>query len=135
MGRYKVLKNVESSKGGKFFKDEVVEGTQGVKVPSLITIMRTNTWGDNKNDLFLDTEVIKVDDSTPLSNATSTQINDAKETEEKMSKSFYTTAYIGLAVGLGFAYYRKSGLWGYVGYAILGSIVGQIGYNLINKKK
>lgn len=135
MGRYKVLKNVESSKGGKFFKDEVVEGTQGVKVPSLITIMRTNTWGDNKNDLFLDTEVIKVDDSTPLSNATSTQINDAKETEEKMSKSFHTTAYIGLAVGLGFAYYRKSGLWGYVGYAILGSIVGQIGYNLINKKK
>ena len=135
MGKYKVLKNVESSKGGKFFKDEVVEGTQGVKVPSLITIMRTNTWGDNKNDLFLDTEVIKVDDSTPLSNATSTQINDSKETEEKMSKNTYTIGAIGLAVGLGFAYYRKSGLWGYVGYAILGSIVGQIGYNLINKKK
>ena len=135
MGRYKVLKNVESAKGGKFFKDEVVEGTPSVKVPSLINVMRTNTWGDNKNDLFLDTEVIKVDDSTPLSNATSTQINDAKETESKMSKNTYTIGAIGLAVGLGFAYYRKSGFWGYVGFGILGSIVAQVGYNVINKNK
>jgi hypothetical protein len=135
MGKYKVLKNVESAKGGKFFKDEVVEGTPSVKTPSFIEVMRTNTWGDNKNILFLDTDVEKVDDSTPLSNATSTQVNDAKETEGKMAKNTYTIGAIGLAVGLGFAYYKKSGFWGYVGFGILGSVVAQIGYNVVSKKK
>jgi hypothetical protein len=97
--------------------------------------MRTNTWGDNKNILFLDTDVEKVDDSTPLSNATSTQINEAKETEGKMSKNTYAIGAVGFAVGLAFAYYRKSGLWGYVGFGILGSIVAQVGYNVVSKKK
>lgn len=138
MGRYKVIQDVESTKGGKFSKNEIVEGTPSIKIPKFVEVMRKNTWGDNKNTLTLGFDIEQVDDSTPLSpspNSTSTETNQAKETEEKMSKNTYTIGAIGLAVGLGFAYYRKSGLWGYVGYAILGSVVAQIGYNLINKKK
>jgi hypothetical protein len=132
MARYRVLKNVESAKGGKFIKNEIVEGTPDIKTPTFIEVMRTNTWGDGKNILFLDFDVEKVDDSTPLTPTTTTTTKTI--VEDKMEKSFRTTAYIGLAVGLGFAYYRKSGFGGYVGYAILGSIIGQIGYNLIKKK-
>jgi len=135
MGRYRVLKNVESAKGGKFFKDEVVEGTPSAKLKDFVSVIRKNTWGDDKNDLILGVDIEQVDDSTPLSNATSTQINNAKETENKMTKSTYTIGAIGLAVGLGFAYYRKSGFWGYVGFGILGSVVAQIGYNVVSKKK
>lgn len=135
MGRYKVLKNLESAKGGKFFKDEVVEGTPSAKLKDFVVVDRKNTWGDNKNDLIIGVDIEKVDDSTPLTNATSTQVNDAKETEGKMSKNTYTIGAIGLAVGLGFAYYKKSGFWGYVGFGILGSVVAQIGYNVVSNKK
>ena len=134
MSRYRVLKNVESAKGGKFIKNEIVEGTPDIKIPTFIEVMRTNTWGDNKNILFLDTDVEIVDNSTPLTPTTTTTTTTTTIGEEKIGKSTYMVGTIGLAVGLGFAYYRKSGFGGYIGYAILGSIVAQIGYNLIKKK-
>jgi hypothetical protein len=133
MPKYRVLKDVESSKGGKFIKNEIVEGTPSIKLKDFVSVIRKNTWGDNNNDLVIGFDIEKVDDSTPL-----TPVSNAPTTttivEDKMSKGFRTTAYIGLAVGLGFAYYRKSGFGGYVGYAILGSIIGQVAYNLIKKK-
>ena len=133
MPKYRVLKDVESSKGGKFIKNEIVEGTPSIKLKDFVSVIRKNTWGDNNNDLVIGFDIEQVDDSTPL-----TPVSNAPTTttivEDKMSKGFRTTAYIGLAVGLGFAYYRKSGFGGYVGYAILGSIIGQVAYNLIKKK-
>jgi len=134
MGKYKVLKDFESAKGGKFIKNEIVEGTPSIKLPKFVEVIRKNTWGDNKNDLIIGFEIEQVDDSTPLtpvSNATTTQ---ETKMEEEIGKNFKVFATIGLAVGLGFAYYRKSGFGGYVGYAILGSIIGQVAYNLIKKK-
>ena len=135
MPKYRVLKDVESSKGGKFIKNEIVEGTPSIKLKDFVSVIRKNTWGDNKNDLVIGFDIEQVDDSTPLTPVVDTPTPTTTTiVEDKMSSSFRTSAYIGLAVGLGFAYYRKSGFGGYIGYAILGSIIGQIGYNLIKKK-
>ena len=130
MPKYKVLKDVVSSKGGKFLKDEIVDGTPSIKLPKFVDVIRKNTWGDDKNDLIIGFDIEKVDDSTPLTPTPTPTII----VEEKISKSTYTMGIIGLASGLGFAYYRKSSVGGYIGYAILGSIIAQIGYNLIKKK-
>ena len=133
MPRYRVLKDVESN-GAKFIKNEIVEGTPSQKAKGFVSVDRKNTFGDNKATLVIGFEIEQVDDSTPLTPVVDTPPTTKTIVEEKMEKSFRTTAYIGLAVGLGFAYYRKSGFGGYIGYAILGSIIGQIGYNLIKKK-
>ena len=134
MPKYRVLKNVESN-GAKFIKNEIVEGTPSQKAKGFVCVDRKNTFGDNKATLVIGFEIEQVDDSTPLTPVVDTPTT-TQETkmEDGMEKSFRTTAYIGLAVGLGFAYYRKSGFGGYVGYAILGSIIGQVAYNLIKKK-
>ena len=130
MPKYKVLKDVVSSKGGKFLKDEIVDGTPSIKLPKFVDVIRKNTWGDDKNDLIIGFDIEKVDDSTPLTPTPTPTII----VEEKISKSTYTMGIIGLASGLGFAYYRKSSVGGYIGYALLGSIIAQIGYYLIKKK-
>jgi hypothetical protein len=131
MAKYKISKDVESSKGGKFIKNEIVEGTPVEKLKGFVNVNRKNTSGDNQNYLVLGFDLEQVDDSTPLtpvSNLTTTIV------EDKIEKSKYPIAMIGVAVGLGFAYYRKSSVGGYVGYAILGSVIAQIGYNLTKKK-
>jgi len=48
-----------------------------------------------------------------------------------MWKSTIILGNIGFAVGLALAFYRKTGFWAYIGYAILFSIIGSsIGYGI-----
>lgn len=61
------------------------------------------------------------DETTPLS-------------KEKEEKGLYIASSIGALAGLGFAHYRKSSVKGYIGYFILGSIVGSLFYHVIKPK-
>jgi hypothetical protein len=52
----------------------------------------------------------------------------------KTSKTIQTYSIVGTLVGLGFAYTKKTGVWGYVGYATLfGIIGGVVGFALRGK--
>ena len=62
MPKYRVLKDVESSKGGKFIKNEIVEGTPSIKLKDFVSVIRKNTWGDNNNDLVIGFDIEQVDE-------------------------------------------------------------------------
>lgn len=58
------------------------------------------------------------------------EIGDQKVTRVQMG-----LGSLGNAGGLLFAYYKKKGFWGYVGFAIVGGIIGRgLGY-LVSKPK
>lgn len=54
--------------------------------------------------------------------------------KEKEEKGLYIASSVGALAGLGFAHYRKSSVKGYIGYFILGSIVGSLFYHVIKPK-
>ena len=54
--------------------------------------------------------------------------------KEKEEKGLYIASSVGALAGLGFAHYRKSSVKGYIGYFILGSIVGSLFYNVVKPK-
>ena len=127
MGRYKINKNYDNGVTGiKFFKDEVVDGTPNPTMKGFIDVVR-NGKTSNLADGF---EISKVDDSTPLANATPTQVADAT----KADSMAYSVSGVGFLAGLGYAFYKKKGFWGYVGFSILGSVVASVGYNIVKKK-
>ena len=77
----------------------------------------------------------KVDDSsTPVT----TFIKDTSSTQVAAANSSENTLVIassvGALAGLGFAFYRKSSVGGYIGYFILGSIVGSLIAHVIKPK-
>ena len=47
--------------------------------------------------------------------------------------SVYVANGIGILAGLGFAFYKKKGFWGYVGFGILGGITGTMLLSVIHK--
>ena len=133
MGRYKILKDYDNPVTGiKFYVGEVVDGT-----PSTTTNgMYINVAKNGKTSSLANTfEIVKVNDDAPLSNATLEQVKATATSESIANKSIYVYGGIGAVAGLGFAYYRKSSVGGYIGYLLLGSIVAQIVGQVINKNK
>lgn len=131
MAKYKILQDVESAEGGKFFKGEVLEGRIDPKIDGFIIFKRKNNFG-GENTLFK-TEIEKVDDSTPLTNTA-----DFKGALEESNKADKTLTILSTIGGLGGAYYAYSkgkGFWGYVGFMVLGGIAGSLVANVVTKMK
>ena len=127
MGKYKLIQNHENNVlGVKFYKDEVVEGTPNPKLKGFIDVAR----GGKTASLVEKFELVKVDDTTPLANATPEQVVITTKDESMVSMA----SGIGFLAGLGYAFYTKKGFWGYVGFGLLGSIVTSVGYNIVKKK-
>ncbi len=125
MAKYKiVLDDIASPK--KFYKDEVLEGTPK-SGGDFISFNRNGKTFSAMNKF----EAQKVDDSTPLSVATPAQAAAADSSD----KTLTIASSVGALAGLGFAYYRKSGVKGYIGYFILGSIVGSLIAHVVKPKK
>lgn len=133
MAKYKVKKDVTSSKGGKFFQDEIVEGTPNPKLKDFVNVDRKNDWGDNKNDLVLGFELEKVDDNTPITPPT--QINSLTTDATKKDRTLTILSSVGALVGIYYAYKKKKGVGGYIGFMILGGIAGSLTAHLVNKLK
>ena len=127
MGRYKVKEDITSTEGAKFFKGEVIDGTQNEKFKSKINVTRKNKFG-NINSLIIDFDVEKVDDSTPLTNP-----SDFQDMSGKSDKTLSILSTIGGLGGLYFAYKKQKGFWGYVGYMALGGIAGSLVAHVVNK--
>ena len=132
MAKYKILEDVQSAKGGKFFKGEVLEGTKDPKMDGFIIFNRKNDF-DGKNLLSESFEVEKVDDSTPLTNPA--DFKGALEESNKADKTLTILSTIGGLAGLYYAYSKKKGMWGYVGFMVLGGIVGSLVANVVTKMK
>ena len=131
MAKYKILQDVESAEGGKFFKGEVLEGRIDPKINSFTIFKRKNNFG-GENTLFK-TEIEKVDDSTPLTNPA--DFKGALEESNKADKTLTILSTIGGLAGLYYAYSKKKGMWGYVGFMVLGGIVGSLVANVVTKMK
>jgi hypothetical protein len=131
MAKYKVLRDTESSKGAKFFKDEIVEGTPNANLKRFVTVNRANTWGDNKNDLILGNDIVQVDDATPISSPT--QIADLTKEATKSDRTITILSSLGALAGLYYAFKKKKGVGGYIGFMILGGVAGSLSGHLINK--
>jgi len=131
MAKYKILQDVESAEGGKFFKGEVLEGRINPKIDGFIIFKRKNNFS-GENTLFK-TEIEKVDDSTPLTNPA--DFKGALEESNKADKTLTILSTIGGLAGLYYAYSKKKGMWGYVGFMVLGGIVGSLVANVVTKMK
>lgn len=132
MARFKILKDIDNSiHGNKFFKDEVYEG-KITKIGSIDFIKITKNG--KEETLAPDFDAVLVPDTTPLKSASTQQVQQAETKDKQQTKTTYIAGIVGLGAGLLFAKYRKSGVGGYIGYAILGSIIAQIGYNVAFKK-
>ena len=132
MARYKVKENVTTTEGGTFIKGEVVEGTQRGKSTSMINVQRKNKFGTD-NTLMLDFDIEKVDDSTPLTNPA--DFKGAIQESKKTDKTLTIISTIGALGGLYYAYSKKKGFWGYVGFMVLGGIAGSLVANVVTKMK
>ena len=131
MAKYKILQDIESAEGGKFFKGEVLEGRINPKINGFIIFKRKNNFS-GENTLF-ESEVEKVDDSTPLTNTA--DFKGALEESNKADKTLTILSTIGGLAGLYYAYSKKKGMWGYVGFMVLGGIVGSLVANVVTKMK
>jgi hypothetical protein len=135
MAKYKVLDNISSTEGAKFFKGEVLEGTPKSDKSSFINVIRKNSFGNN-NTLMEGFDLEKVDDSTPLT--TPEEFAKLAKEGNKFDKTVSILSTIGALGGLYFAYSKKKGFWGYVGFMVLGGIAGSLAGNIVNgirKKK
>ena len=132
MAKYKILQDVESAEGGKFFKGEVLEGKRHPKMVTFIIFKRKNDF-DGENLLSEKFELEKVDDSTPLTNPA--DFKGALEESNKADKTLTILSTIGGLAGLYYAYSKKKGMWGYVGFMVLGGIVGSLVANVVTKMK
>ena len=129
MGRYKILKDYDNPVTGiKFYVGEVVEGTPSTTTNGMFIDVMRNGKKSGLADKF---EIQKVPDDTPLSSASTEQV----ATTAKKEMGLSIAGFIGSAAGFGFAYYKKMGVWGYIGMAVVGGIVGSIGYHIIAPKK
>ena len=127
MGRYKLIQNYDNTVTGvKFYKDEVVEGTPNPTLAGFINVAR----GGKTASLVEKFDLVKVEDTTPLINATAEQVATATKSKSMASMA----SGVGFLAGLGYAFYTKRGFWGYVGFGLLGSIVASVGYNIVKKK-
>jgi hypothetical protein len=127
-GRYKILTDWDNPVTGiKFYAGEIVEGTPNTKLGGKYIDIERNGKVSSLATTF---EVEKVSDDTPLSTASAQQV----KASAKKEKGISVAGYVGGLAGLGFAYYKKMGVWGYIGMGILGGIVGSVAYQMIRPK-
>lgn len=50
------------------------------------------------------------------------------------NKAIIVASSVGALAGLGYAFYKKKGFWGYVGFFVLGSIAGSLVGNVVKPK-
>ena len=134
MAKFKVIKDIKSSQGGNFYQGEIIEGTPNSKLEGFVDFKRKSNFGD-KNDLILDFDIERVDDSTPLYNI-ETNPADFKVAVAQASSSDKTLTIlstIGALGGLYYAFSKKSGVGGYIGYVLLGGLVGSLIANVVKK--
>lgn len=132
MAKYVIVKDYNNIVTGvRFFKDEVVEGVPSSFSKLSFSKLYVDVTKDGKTSKLADKfEILKVDDATPLKSASPQVVAEAIKTESKMS----ALAGIGTLAGLGFAFYKKTGFWGYVGYGLLGTIAAGLIINVVKKK-
>lgn len=129
MGRYKILKDYDNPVTGiKFYVGEVVEGTPSTTTNGMFIDVLRNGKSSGLADKF---EIQKVADDTPLSSASTQQVTATAKKEMGLS----IAGFIGSGAGFAFAYYKKMGVWGYIGMAVVGGIVGSLAYHTIAPKK
>jgi hypothetical protein len=136
MAKFRVIKDIKSSQGGNFYQGEIIESTPDSKLQGFIDFKRKSNFGD-KNNLILDFDIERVDDSTPLYNI-ETNPADFKVAVAQASSSDKTLTIlstIGALGGLYYAFSKKSGVGGYIGYVLLGGLVGSLIANVVKKVK
>lgn len=119
MSKYKILK-VSSTIKSPYKVGDVVNGTPSSN-GSIINVVSSSSPGVTYG--FSTKDVSIVDEKNLMLNS----ISD--------NKIIIISSSIGALAGLGFAYHKKSKFWGYVGYFILGNIVGSLVGNIIKPKK
>ena len=136
MAKYKLKQDVKSVEGGKFYKDEIVEGTLNPTLKNNVIVIRKNDF-DNKNNLMIGFDVEEVDASTPLSNSQSnpTAFKGAVAKSSSSDKTLTILSTIGSLSGLYYAFSKKSGVGGYIGYMLLGGLVGSLVASVVKKVK
>ena len=136
MAKYKLKQDVKSVKGGQFYKDEIVEGTLNPTLKDNVIVIRKNDF-DNKNNLMIGFDVIEVDASTPLSNSQSNPkaFQGAVAQSSSSNKTLTILSTIGSLSGLYYAFSKKSGVGGYIGYMLLGGLVGSLVASVVKKVK
>lgn len=126
--------------GVPFFKDEVLEATQAIATNTgkpfegHFDVMRNG----KRVGLSTNWNIVLVPDSTPVSEASKEKIDAATKESNKIDTGLYIASAIGTLAGLGYAFHKKKKVWGYVGFAILGSITGSLIYHIgksVVKKK
>ena len=78
---------------------------------------------------------MNIKNKTPNATNENVKIIDTIQNKISGNSRIHTAQLVGVAAGLGFAYYKKAGLWGYVGYAILGGIIGYVGMTIFEDQK
>jgi len=134
MAKFRVIKDSKSTEGGNFYQGEIIEGTDVPKLEGFVDSKRKSNFGD-KNTLMIDFDIERVDDSIPLYNI-ETNPADFKVAVAQASSSDKTLTIlstIGALGGLYYAFSKKSGVGGYIGYVLLGGLVGSLIANVVKK--
>ena len=136
MAKFKVINDGKSTQGGNFYKGEVIEGTESPTLKGFVKVNRKSDFG-NDNSLMIGFDIQPVDASTPLYNI-DTNPADFKGAVAQASSSDKTLTIlstIGSLGGLYYAYSKKSGVGGYIGFMLLGGLVGSLLASVVKKVK
>lgn len=120
MAKYKVLKNVDFA-GVKLIKDTIIEGEPIVN----------NQVKVQGKTFFLKHDLERVAENTPLSVITQEQVEIVKSD----SKGLQIASGIGSLAGVGYAFYKKKSVMGYIGFMMLGGIVGSLVWHIVKPKE
>ena len=136
MAKYRVIKDVKSAQGGNFYKGGVIEGTESPELKGFIEFNRKSNFR-NKNNLILDFDIEQVDNETPLYNIDTNPVEykSAVAKSSSSDKTLTILSTIGAFGGLYYAFSKKSGVGGYIGYMLLGGLVGSLLANVVKKVK
>ena len=136
MAKYRVIKDVKSAQGGNFYKGEVIEGTESPTLKGFVEFNRKSNFR-NKNNLILDFDIEQVDNETPLYNIDTNPVEykSAVAKSSSSDKTLTILSTIGAFGGLYYAFSKKSGVGGYIGYMLLGGLVGSLLANVVKKVK
>ena len=136
MAKFRVIKDVKSAQGGNFYKGEVIEGTESPELKGFIEFNRKSNFR-NKNNLMLDFDIEQVDNAIPLYNIDTNpaDFKNAVATASSSDKTLTILSTIGAFGGLYYAFSKKSGVGGYIGYMLLGGLVGSLLANVVKKVK
>ena len=129
MPRYRILQDLKSIQGAKFFKGEVVDGTPN-NDGYHIDVVRENGLRNNINNLIKGYDLEKVPSTTPL-----TDENIVKEFVKKTNQTMTISTIVGALAGGSLAFFKKQGFMEYMAFIILGGVAGVVVGSIIISKK